>query len=134
MGISLLGHIIETVTGQTYEAAIAELILAPLGLERASFFPEEIMTEGFAVGQGLPPGDPAGEPVVLEPWALPRAMNPPGGLIASLHDELRYARFIGDDLATLEGLGLTVFTDFVRDDAGQVAWIRFIGRLVPRAA
>jgi CubicO group peptidase (beta-lactamase class C family) len=102
MGVSLLGRIIETVTGQTYEAAIAELILEPLGLERASFFAEEIITEGFAVGHGLPPDDPDGEPVVLEPWALPRSMNPPGGLIASLHEQLRYAHFhLGD--GTVDG-------------------------------
>jgi CubicO group peptidase (beta-lactamase class C family) len=96
-GVSLAGRVIEVVTGQTYEAAIAELVLKPLGLERESFFAEAIMTEGFTVGHDVPQGDPNGEPVVLEPWALPRSMNPPGGLIASLHDELRYARFhLGD--------------------------------------
>jgi CubicO group peptidase (beta-lactamase class C family) len=98
--VCLAGRVIEAVTGQTYEAAVAELVLPPLGLERASFFPEEIMTEAFAVGHGAPPDDPAGEPVVLKPWALPRSVNPAGGLIASLTDELRYARFhLGDGTA-----------------------------------
>ena len=37
---------------------------------------------------------------MLEPWALPRSANPAGGLIASLNDELRYARFhLGDGTA-----------------------------------
>jgi hypothetical protein len=42
-------------------------------------------------------------------------------------------RFIGDDLATVTAMGLTALTDFVRDDTGRLAWIRFIGRLIPRA-
>jgi CubicO group peptidase (beta-lactamase class C family) len=98
--VCLAGRVIEAVTGQTYEAAVAELVLAPLGLEQTSFFPEAIMTKAFAVGHGAPQDDPRGEPVVLEPWALPRSVNPAGGLIASLTDELRYARFhLGDGAA-----------------------------------
>ena len=82
--VCLAGRVIEAVTGQTYEAAVTELVLEPLGLEQTSFFPEEIMTEAFAVGHDVPQDDPDGEPVVLEPWALPRSANPAGGLIASV--------------------------------------------------
>jgi hypothetical protein len=42
-------------------------------------------------------------------------------------------QFIGDDLVTTNYLGLTIFGDFVRNDAGKVAWIRFVGRMAPRA-
>jgi CubicO group peptidase (beta-lactamase class C family) len=98
--VCLAGRVIEVVTDQTYEAAVADLVLTPLGLEQTSFFPEEIMTEAFAVGHDVPQDDPDGVPVVLEPWALPRSANPAGGLIASLSDELRYARFhLGDGTA-----------------------------------
>src|SRR5215213_4957743 len=98
--LCLAGHVIEVVTGQPYEAAVAELVMKPLGLEQISFFPEAIMTEAFAVGHGAPQDDPQGEPVVLEPWALPRSVNPAGGLIASVEDMLRYARFhLGDGTA-----------------------------------
>jgi hypothetical protein len=45
-------------------------------------------------------------------------------------------RVVGDDGASAEfpweGARLPILTDFVRDDAGQVRWIRFLGRLVPR--
>ena len=95
--VCLAGRVIEAVTGQTYEAAVTDLVLTPLGMARASFFPEAIMTKVFAVGHGAPPDDPNGEPVVLEPWALPRSVNPAGGLVASVNDMLRYARFhLGD--------------------------------------
>jgi hypothetical protein len=41
-------------------------------------------------------------------------------------------RMVGDDLALAEFMGVPLYTDFVRDDAGTVAWVRFLGRLVPR--
>ena len=98
--VCLAGRVIESVTGQAYEAAVAELVLTPLGMAHSSFFPEEIMTKAFAAGHGASQDDPHGEPDVLEPWALPRSANPAGGLIASLADELRYARFhLGDGTA-----------------------------------
>jgi CubicO group peptidase (beta-lactamase class C family) len=98
--VCLAGRAIEAVTGQTYEAAVGELVLQPLGMERAAFFPEQIMTEVFAVGHGPAPTAPEGEPVVLRPWALPRAINPAGGLVASATDLRRYARFhLGDGTA-----------------------------------
>ena len=87
------GRVIEAVTGQPYEAAARELVLTPLGLEHSFFFVEEAITEAVAVGHGAPEGDPAGDPVVRRPWAFPRAANPAGGLVASMADLLRYARF-----------------------------------------
>ena len=94
------GRVIEVVTGQPYEAALGELVLRPLGLDRSFLFPDEVMTEAFAVGHGAPEGDPAGAPVVLRPWAIPRAAAPAGGLVASVADLLRYARFhLGEETA-----------------------------------
>jgi CubicO group peptidase (beta-lactamase class C family) len=98
--VCVAGRVIEAITDQAYEAAVAELVLKPLGMEDASFFPEEIITKAFAVGHDAPPGDPNGAPVVQEPWALARCVNPAGGLVASVADELRYARFhLGDGTA-----------------------------------
>ncbi len=100
--VCLAGRVIEDATGQTYESAIQELVLQPLDLGHAFFFPEQIMTSAFAVGHGAPVDDPHGAPVVLEPWALPRSANPAGGLIASVSDQVRYARFhLGD--GTIDG-------------------------------
>lgn len=66
-------------------------------MEASFFFAEEIMTEAFAVGHTASPEDPVGTPVTISPWAIPRSSNPPGGLISSIGDQLRYARFhLGD--------------------------------------
>jgi CubicO group peptidase (beta-lactamase class C family) len=92
-GFSLLGRIIEVVTHQTYEDAVQELVLTPLGLEHSYFFPEQAMTQAFAVGHAPPPDDPEGAPQVVPDWAFPRAINPAGGITSSVTDQLRYARF-----------------------------------------
>ncbi len=93
-GFSLLGRVIEVLTGETFEAALKWLVLAPLGLEHSFLFPEEAMTQRFAVGHA---GVREGRPHVLQPWHIPRSATPAGGLIASVRDQLHYARFhMGD--------------------------------------
>ncbi|MDQ1694987.1 MAG: hypothetical protein QOJ03_340, partial [Frankiaceae bacterium] len=46
--LSVAGRIIEKVTGTTYEEAIRDLLLKPLGMSNTLFFPNEIMTRRFA--------------------------------------------------------------------------------------
>ena len=48
--LSVAGHIIARIHGTTYEQAIRDLLLEPLGLDHTFFFPNEIMTRRFAVG------------------------------------------------------------------------------------
>jgi CubicO group peptidase (beta-lactamase class C family) len=91
--LAVAGRIVEVLTGQTYEAALKDLVLAPLGMERSFFFAEEVVTEAVAAGHDAP----AGTPVVVGPWAIPRAANPAGGIVSDIRDLLRYARFhLGD--------------------------------------
>ena len=90
---SLAGRVIEAVTGKTYEAALDELVLGPLGLKHSFLFPADSMTHRFAVGHATI-GD---RTVVLSPWQTVRACGPAGGITASMIDQLRYARFhLGD--------------------------------------
>jgi CubicO group peptidase (beta-lactamase class C family) len=49
-GFCLLGRLIEVLTGETFEAALRRLVLAPLGLEHSFLFPEEVMTRRNAAG------------------------------------------------------------------------------------
>lgn len=95
-GFSVAGRIIEVVTGQPFQSALAKLVLEPLGLEHATLDPGEVMTRRFAVGHWK--GDDG--PVVARPWSLSRATGPMGGLICHVQDLLRYARFhLGSGLA-----------------------------------
>ncbi len=93
---ALLGRLIEVATGATYEAAVRELVLAPLGLTRSCFSAAEAITHRVAAGHVIVDE----RPVVARPWAFPRATTPAGGIVSTVHDLLRYARFhLGDGRA-----------------------------------
>jgi CubicO group peptidase (beta-lactamase class C family) len=96
--IALAGRLIEVVTGSTYEEAVRELVLDPLGMNHSRFFSDEIV--GFEVAASHNIADD-GEPVVdTSLWAMPRSLHPTGGLISSVRDQLRYASFhLGDGRA-----------------------------------
>jgi hypothetical protein len=96
-GFVLLGRLVEVITQQTFEAALQELVLTPLGLKDTFVFPELIMTRAYTVGHT---GVREGRPRVLQPWHLPRASTPAGGIISTPGDLLRYACFhLGDGTA-----------------------------------
>ncbi len=98
--LSLAGHLIAKVTGQTYEQAMQELVLTPLGMDNTFFFPNDVMTRRFAVGHN---NTPEGTVSVARPWALPRAGNPAGGMSATTADQLVWARFHLNDGRTDAG-------------------------------
>jgi CubicO group peptidase (beta-lactamase class C family) len=92
-GFYLAGRTIEIVTGKTYEAALRELLLAPLGLRQTFLDPAEVMTYRFAVGHA----GSSTRQIVLRPWPVPRGMNPAGGAVMSVGDLLTYGEFqLGD--------------------------------------
>jgi len=98
--LSLAGRVLEKLTGTTYERAIGELLLEPLGLQHTFFFPNEVMTRRFAVGHS---NSPDGTIKVARPWALPRSGNPAGGMSATAADQIAWARFHLNDGRTSDG-------------------------------
>lgn len=117
-GFYVAGRIVEVVTGKPYEEALKELVLEPLGLEHAYFFAHDVITRRFAVGHLT--GE-AG-PFVARPWALPRCANPVGGLITSVRELFKYARFHlgqGPELLKAESRRL-MQTPVCEADAGRL--------------
>jgi CubicO group peptidase (beta-lactamase class C family) len=101
-GFSLAGYVIERVVGKSYETALKELVLEPLGL-RASFFdPGQVMTHRFAVGHNVVEGTAR----IARPWPLERSTNPAGGITSTVHDLLRYARLHLEDGRVDDGTAL----------------------------
>ncbi|MFE9694841.1 serine hydrolase domain-containing protein [Micromonospora sp. NPDC005806] len=93
-GYNLAGRVLEKVTGLTYERAVESLVLTPVGLAESFFSPNDVMTRRFAVGHNL---DENGRLTVARPWKGTRGNNPGGGLVSSVADQLRWARFhLGD--------------------------------------
>lgn len=87
-GFSLLGRVIEVLTGQTWDAALRERLSAPLGLERAVTLPEEALLHAVAMGHD----ERDGETVPAPAWQLPRSIGPAGLVTATAADVLGFAR------------------------------------------
>ena len=86
----IAGHIIEVLTGKPFETAIKELVLEPLGMDMSVFYPDDILiTHRFVVGHDLIEK----KNKVARPWAIPRAVASAGGVVATAHDMLTFARF-----------------------------------------
>jgi CubicO group peptidase (beta-lactamase class C family) len=95
-GFSLAGRVLEVARNQTYEQAIRELLLEPLGMSRATFFADEAILYPTAAGHTLIDD----QAYLQRPWQLPRTANPAGGLIASARDMLAYASlWLNDGMA-----------------------------------
>ena len=93
---TVLGRIIEVVTGKTYEQATRELLFKPLGMDHSVFNAGEAIVHRTSVGHQIRDEVPC----VVTPWAFPRATTPVGGVVSTVRDLIRYARFhLGDGTA-----------------------------------
>ncbi|HEY6958603.1 MAG TPA: serine hydrolase domain-containing protein [Candidatus Limnocylindria bacterium] len=90
---TVLGRIIEVVTGGTYEEAMRALLFAPLGMDHTVMSAGEAIVHRTSVGHQIIDETPR----VATPWAFPRATAPVGGVVSTARDLMRYARFhLGD--------------------------------------
>ncbi len=90
VGFNIASHLIEVVTGMSYEQAAQEMLIDPLGLDMTFFFPSDILiTHRFAVGHY----NKGRKTMVARPWAIGRAGNGVGGVVSTVKDLLAYARF-----------------------------------------
>ncbi|MEY2478134.1 MAG: hypothetical protein QOG87_3449 [Actinomycetota bacterium] len=95
--LSVAGRIIEKITGQTYEAALRELLCEPLGMDNTWFFRDDIMSRRFAMGHSQ---QPDGTIKVARPWGMTRGNAPAGGISANAADQVKWIRFhLGDGTA-----------------------------------
>ncbi|TYB41246.1 serine hydrolase [Actinomadura chibensis] len=88
-GFTLAGRVVEKLTGRTWDRALRERIIEPLGLEHTVTLPEEALLHRAAVGHVV---DGDAEPVRAGTWALPRSLGPAGLITASAADALGFAR------------------------------------------
>ncbi len=89
-GFNVASRIIEVVTKKPYEQAMQGMLLDPLGLDMTFFYPSDILfTHRFVVGH-----QKVHDKVqVARPWAIGRAGNGVGGVVSTVRDLLKYARF-----------------------------------------
>jgi dipeptidyl aminopeptidase/acylaminoacyl peptidase/CubicO group peptidase (beta-lactamase class C family) len=84
-GYVLAGRVIEKLTGGSWDAAIRERLVGPLGLTHTGTLPEEALLHRAAVGH--PGGD---EPAAT--WVGPRAIGPAGLINSTVREVLAFAR------------------------------------------
>jgi CubicO group peptidase (beta-lactamase class C family) len=89
-GFNLAARVIEVVTGKPYEKAAQEMLFDPLELKMSFFYPSDILfTHRFVVGHYIDKK----KILVSRPWAIGRAGNGIGGVVSTVQDLLKYARF-----------------------------------------
>jgi len=87
-GFILAGRIVEVLTGKTWDGALHERIISPLGLTATVTLPEEALLFRAAVGHV---GEPGERPTPAPVWVLPRSAGPAGLITARVHDLLVFA-------------------------------------------
>ncbi|MFZ2015039.1 MAG: serine hydrolase [Nocardioides sp.] len=134
-GYSVLGLVIEKLTGKTWDAALKEMLFEPLGLTHTGTLPDDALLHAAAMGH-VSGGE---NPVVAPVWALPRSMGPAGLINGTVADVLAFARMhlaggvavdgtrILSEAATSE---MTTFQTEVPDkyllgDSWGLGWIRY---------
>src|SRR6185369_13730592 len=83
-GFSLAGRVIERLTGGTWDEAVRQRLIRPLGLTDTVTLPEEALLHRTAVGHLSTGRTPV--------WGLPRAMGPAGLISSTVADVLAFAR------------------------------------------
>lgn len=90
-GYNVLGRLVECLTGTTWDEALRERLIRPLGLDGTSTMPEEVMVHPFAVGHE--PKKAGGPLSPVTTWLDPRGSGPSGGTLSTTAaDLLAFAR------------------------------------------
>ncbi|MCW2708900.1 MAG: serine hydrolase [Frankiales bacterium] len=89
-GYTLLGHLVATLRGATWETVLREKLLVPLGLSSAGTLPEEALLFGAAAGHLQLPG--MDEPDVTPQWGIFRSAGPAGLIHTAARDQLVFAQ------------------------------------------
>ncbi|HZP71876.1 MAG TPA: serine hydrolase domain-containing protein [Gaiellaceae bacterium] len=87
-GFTLLGRVIELVTGQVWDAAIRERLFDRLALTHTATLPEDVLRFRAAIGHI----SPAGELVTAPMWGLPRTAGPAGAICSTASEVVRFAQ------------------------------------------
>ena len=132
-GFNIASRIIEVVAQKPYEQAVQEMLLDPLGLNMTFFYPSDVLfTHRFVVGHHKEKN----KMQVSRPWAIGRAGNGIGGIVSTVKELLKYARFhmgSGDRIIkrkTLEAMRIPQAEAGGRGQIGITWFIRSAGAFI----
>jgi len=131
-GFNIASRVIEIVTKKSYELALQEMLLDPLKLNMTYLYPSDILfTHRFVVGHYRKDN----KTHVSRPWAIGRAGNGVGGVVSTVKDLLKYARFHmgnGDRIIkhkSLEAMRVKQVYAGGRGDMGITWFIRYVDNI-----
>ncbi|MFF3629855.1 serine hydrolase domain-containing protein [Streptomyces sp. NPDC002164] len=96
-GFTLLGRVLEVVTGVQWDRLMRERLYSPLGLTHTVTLPEDVLRFRAAVGHL---GDP---PAQAPRWGLMRSAGPAGLICSTPREVLKFARLHRDNGVTEDG-------------------------------
>lgn len=88
-GFYLVGHIIQKLTGKSFEQVMTEELIAPMGLEHTFLDPDETLNRPWAAGHTV---DRIKGLSLTNTGHLPRHVNAAGGVMQSIGDLLTFAQ------------------------------------------
>ncbi|WP_234441364.1 serine hydrolase domain-containing protein [Streptomyces scabiei] len=104
IGYVVLGRVVEVLTGTTWDQALKDRLLTPLGLTHTMTLPEEVLPFRAAMGHLA---GPEGEQMLAPAWDLmPRAAGPAARVCATAGDLVRFARLHLDGGRSVDGTPL----------------------------
>jgi CubicO group peptidase (beta-lactamase class C family) len=121
-GYVLAGRLVEEITGNSWDVALRDRILDPLGLQHTSTLPEEAILGTAAVGHT---GKPGGDRKPVKHWQLPHSVGPAGLINSTVADVLGYVRMhlrggtIGDTTIIGSDAVARMRTEQIRQPVGQ---------------
>jgi CubicO group peptidase (beta-lactamase class C family) len=88
-GYVILGRLVEVLRDTTWDDAIRERILEPLGANRSGTLPEDLIWRPVAAPHRT---DDDKQPRVLYDWEIDRSIGPAGGVVTTAGELLRFVR------------------------------------------
>jgi len=136
-GFSLIGRVVEKLTGTTWDQAMRERIFVPLALGHTGTLPEDVLLYRSAIGHTA---EGTAEPARAPVWGLPRSLGPAGIISSTAADVLAFARLhlnagrAPDGSQVLSETAAAAMTDKHADlpdkhtlgDSWGLGWIRFL--------
>jgi CubicO group peptidase (beta-lactamase class C family) len=118
-GYVILGRVIEVLTGMVWDRALAEQLVAPLGLAHTWTLPEDVLR--FRAAMGHLTGSAGQAPQPASSWMLPRSDGPAGLVCATATDVVAFARLHLDGGCAPDGTRLLAASTVAQMQRPQVA-------------
>ena len=118
-GFVILGRIIEQLTGMVWDAALAEQLVAPLGLTHTWTLPEDVLR--FRAAMGHVTGAAGQGPQPAASWYEMRSIGPAGLVCATAADVVAFARLHLEDGCATDGTRVLAAASATEMQRPQVA-------------